>query len=705
MDREGGGTIEYARGKGVTNTRTKSATAATAEEMMCDPVEVPVAATAYARMKKRERGEVKQGLPYFVGGSLRGKRHDDNVSSRTLLTLDIEAQEGQEQPPPPQDVFDALESLGAEGWVYTSISHQPDTPRYRVVLPLLELLEGDSLRTDTLKATTQAAAKKLGLLPWCTPESWVLSQPMYLPACLKGGVFWQKATTGKRWRTVTKTSAERELADIPDAPLDPVLAALQRAGLYLREDPGHKGKHYITCPLADQHGAENETQTVYYEAHHDGNPRPAVKCFDTEPDEDGKPHLTYRILVNWLREAGHLRKTDENGDTATALEDQAEFWASTSIEHMLENEPRPLEFVFEKFLPVGRLAVLGGPGGVSKSALALRLLLAASTGGEFGPFKADKAMRCMYLSYEDDAQTFHIRLRAMYDALNDSADGLLYDMDLVRENLRIRAVADDAARWVLMRKQSHNGTPEATERMQWLADLLRDNRVRLLVIDPVAYVHLLEENDAGEMKSLQQALNGIAQYAQCAILALHHMQKAALWASIDDINQGSLRGASSIADNARSVGVLVSMPQKDAPNFGLPASHDTVSRYAVFKHVKHNFSGSLGVHVFERRGPLLVPTDLRPLAPEERQQLKEERADAKRERKMDSKKMGLLEWLAERPGRSAAQIEKEFFRGAKDRHGVRVACIAEGLIDAPDPAPGKARQHTVTARGVEYLSD
>jgi hypothetical protein len=700
-----GGEITYAHGKGVSNTRTRSATDASLKDMHRDPVAVKVSAADYARLTKRERGEVKQSLPYFVGGTLKGKRQDDNVTARTLLTLDIEAKDGQEeQPPSPQEVFDTLDSLGAEGWVYTSLSHTADAPRYRVVLPLLEPLEGDALKTEALKATTQAAAKKLNLLPWCTPESWVLSQPMFLPAKLKGGVFWQNVTTGKRWRTISSSPVEKEIADIPDQPLDPVLYALQRAGLYLREDAKHKGMHFFTCSFADEHGAENETQTVYFEAHHDGNPRPAVKCFDTDPDEDGRPHLTYKILVNWLREHKHLRATDENADTTTALEDQAEFWASTSIEHMLANEPRPLEFVFEKFAPVGRLIVLGGPGGVSKSALALRLLLAASTGGEFGPFKADKPMRCMYLSYEDDAQTFHIRLRAMYDALNDSAEGLLYDMDLVRKNLRIRAVADDAARWVLMRKQGHNGTPQATERMQWLADLLRDNRVRLLVIDPVAYVHLLEENDAGEMKALQQALNGIAQYAQCAILALHHMQKAALWASIDDINQGSLRGASSIADNARSVGVLVSMPQKDAGDFGLPATHDTVSRYAVFKHVKANFSGSLGVHVFERRGPLLMPTELRPLAPDERQHLKEERAEAKRETKVDLKKISLIEWLADRPAQSAAQIDKGFFRGAKDRHGVRVACIEEGLIDAPDPAPGKARQHTVTARGLEYIN-
>jgi hypothetical protein len=682
---------------GVRNTRCKVREYASFEEFVAD----------WSEPAQIESRSEKEQLPYFVGGEVRGKRHDENVTARTLVTLDVEAGDGEQQPPKPSGVAKHLQKEGLAFWLYTTASHTASKPRYRVVMPLAEPapFNGDRLRTVTL-----AAAERAGVEKWCKPESWVLSQPMYLPAAVGGKGPQQWHGSGKPIATEAKRSHNDAVADIPDTPLDPVLHALQRAGLYHRADPKQKGKHHIVCPFDAEHGKSTaddgtSTQTVYYEAHHDGNPKPSVKCFDTEPDEDGRPHLTYRALVNWLREHGHLRKTDENGDTAGELEDPGEFWDSTSIEHMLQDAPTPLEFVFDKFLPVGRLAVLGGPGGVSKSALALRLLLAASTGSEFGPFKADKPMRCMYLSYEDDAQTFHIRLHAMYDAINESADGLLYDMGLVRKNLRIRAVADDAARWVLMRKEGHHGTPVATDRLQWLGDLLRDNRVRLLVIDPVAYVHLLEENDAGEMKALQQALNGMAQYAQCAVLALHHMQKAALWASIDDINQGSLRGASSIADNARSVGVLVSMPQKDAPTYGLPASHETVSRYAVFKHVKHNFSGSLGVHVFERRGPLLVPTDIRPLAADERQQLKEERADEKRERKLDVKKMGLLEYLADRPGQSAAQIEQGFFRGAKDRHGIRVACIDEGLIDAPDRGPGKARPHTVTARGLEYLHD
>ena len=118
----------YSYARGVTNTRVTNADDdATLQDLRSQfkkPVVVPHAAVQYHNMSKKERGDVKKSLPYFVGGVVDGKRHDSNVQARTLLTLDIEAKDGQAVPPPPQDVFDNLEALGREGWVYTSISHK-----------------------------------------------------------------------------------------------------------------------------------------------------------------------------------------------------------------------------------------------------------------------------------------------------------------------------------------------------------------------------------------------------------------------------------------------------------------------------------------------------------------------------------------------------------------------------------------------------
>lgn len=649
--------------------------------------------------------ECKKRLPYFVGGVINGKRQDGNVVERTMLTLDIEAPKGSKGvPPPPTEVHDTLDTLGLEGWVYATASHTKASPRYRVVLPLKKPIDPGGL-----EAATQEAASALGLRDWCQPESWVASQPMFLPAKVGRAAPYSKRIAGRPFAPTGKPSSKATKdgpADIPDTPIDPVLAALQRAGLYLHEDDRQAGKHYVRCPFADDHGAVNDTQTVYYEAHHDGHAKPAVKCLDTELDEEGRPHLTYRTLVNWLRENGHLAATEENADTEAELEDPDTFWDSTAIGHMLDTDPIPTEFAIRGLAPVGKVTVLAGPGGVSKSSLALRVLLAAATGSSFGPFVADKPMRCMYLSYEDDAQTFHNRIHAMYAALSNSVEGLLYDTELVYKNLRIAPVADQAASWTLMQKDGKFGAAQTTERLRWLTKLLKEQRVRLLVIDPVAYAHHLEESSPGEIAQFMQAMGRAAAEARCAIVMLHHMHKTALWASLEDIHQGSLRGASSFADNARSVAVLVSMPQKDAPTYGLPATHETAGRYAVFKHVKHNYSGSLGVHVFERRGQLLVPTEIQALDPQELAAVKVRQQEDERERKRDLTVQKLLEFLHGKPNHTAnaSAVMQHVFNKNGDVLGVKDWCVERGYIAVSEVKNGMPKPYTLTKKGVAYLN-
>lgn len=694
--------MSYSTAKGVLSTRTKQhpeGTLAELREQFRKPRVLDTTASQYHGASKRERGDIKKGLDYFVGGALKGRRHDDNVVSRTLITLDIEARDGQAQPPSPQDTFDTLEGLGAEGWVYTSLSHTPAAPRYRVVLPLGDPLEGDDCTAPVLEATTKVAAKKLHLGPWCTAESSVLSQPMYLPAKLKDGVFWEAYSSGKQWRMhrpdgVAEGSAKTDALDAIEAPGDPVLQALRDAGRYIGAAPRHPGMHYIRCPWDADHSTENDSKTVYYEAHHDGNPRPACKCMSTSHDE-----LTHTKLVQWLRDEGHLSAEA----VPEVLDDPDTFWASTTIGTFLDTDPTPLEFAVDMLCPLGKVAVLAGPGGVSKSSLALRLLLAASTGSEFGPFRVAAPLRCLYLSYEDDAQTFHLRLRAMYDAPEESPDGLLYDMGLVRRNLHIRAVANEALRWLLVAKEGKWGTPEATERVGWLAALLRANGVRLLVVDPVAYTHHLEESSPPEMAMFMQVMGRLAAEAGCAVLLLHHMQKAAQWASIDDVNAGSLRGASSISDNARSVAVLVSISQKDAALYGLPATHDTVSRFALLKHVKHNYSASLGTHVFERRGALLVPCpEITRLGTAEVQAAKEaERAEAQ-DRVDMVLSAKLLRLLLAEPGKNTNMVKLDMGHGNGKNAKLLRVCAREGWIEA-EPGPNRMQCWSVTKEGAQWL--
>lgn len=697
--------MSYSTAKGVLSTRTKQhpgGTLADLREQFRKPRVLDTTASHYHGASKRERGDIKKGLDYFVGGALKGRRHDENVVSRTLITLDIEAREGQAQPPSPQDTFDTLEALGAEGWVYTSLSHTPAAPRYRVVLPLGEPLEGDDCTAPVLEATTKAAAKKLGLGPWCTAESSVLSQPMYLPAKLKDGVFWEDYSTGKGWRMqrpdgVAEGSSKPDPLDAIEGPRDPVLQALRDAGHYIGAAPRHPGMHYIRCPWADSHSTENDSKTVYYEAHHDGNPRPACKCMSTSHEE-----LTYPKLVQWLRDEGHLP-----ADAAPeVLDDYEAFDTRARVAQYLQNTPEDREWAWDKFAPVGKVTVLAGPGGVSKSMLMLHLLVYGALGLPFADIKPSGPLRGIYVSYEDDTLELHKRVHGLADALRDADDGLgdlLYDVHgAIDKNLRMFAADEQAVSWLLMRRADMRSTPERTARVDWLVGYLRHARLKVLVLDPVVYTHTLEESSPGDMAAFMQTLTHVAKQAQVAVVVLHHMHKTAQWASLDEINQGSLRGASSFADNSRSVAVMVTLPAKDAPAFGMTA--EQAQKVAVLKHVKHNYSASLGYRVFRREGPLLVHLDnVERLSPAEAAQVRQQQKEADEQRINLQDALVVLPWLLGEPGATSNMVGLGCHLRPQRRKAVLEACLANGFVDM-EPGPNKSQCWSVTPEGAEWLA-
>ena len=607
----------YVTSGGVSNTRVRmSLEEATLEDLYNAarvPTQLEVAAITYHNGTKKERSNVKKELNYFIGGTFKTLRRDDaNVQSRTLLTLDVEQGEDDATPPPdPRVVVERLAELGGCGWVYTSLSHTPKSPRYRVVLPLGNPVMAGPAAAATLKASTQAAAAKLGIEEWTKPESWVLSQPMYLPARLKGSAFFQEYRDGAAWRAVAGRASDGARgpgvpADIPDD-IDPILGTLKREGMYLGEKRGHKGMHFITCPFHDQHENENDTQTVYYEAHHDGNPRPAVKCFDTAPDVDGLPHLTYKTLVRYLRKADLLAP---DADDHTVLDDYEAFDRKSDMSRLLDGPAIPQQWSIEQFAPVGRVTVLAGPGGQGKSLAMLHVLIHLACGHQWGLFctPANAPLRSLYISYEDGASQLQNRVQLIARHLGKEDDGtfdLLHDVQgQVRKNLRTYAADDDAAQWLLLNKPDRFGQPEATDRVEWLTGYLTSRKIKMLVLDPVVFTHQLNENDIADMATYMQTLGAIAKEAQCAIVVIHHMSKTGGFGIIDDINQNSLRGASSISDNARSVMAGINMPHLDCQQYGI--NPDERTQYFVAKHVKHNYSAPLPLQVFHNVGGVMV---------------------------------------------------------------------------------------------------
>lgn len=83
----------------------------------------------YRAMSKDERARVKD-VGGFVGGWVRGARKAEAVTLRSLVTLDIDYAR-------PDTVETVRDVLDGNAWcLYSTHSHTPDKPRYRLVVPL-----------------------------------------------------------------------------------------------------------------------------------------------------------------------------------------------------------------------------------------------------------------------------------------------------------------------------------------------------------------------------------------------------------------------------------------------------------------------------------------------------------------------------------------------------------------------------------------
>jgi hypothetical protein len=379
----------------------------------CKPVVLPTRAD-FAALTDEKKKRLKHALPYFVGALLpAGERSNGAVIERSMVTLDVEApkpkadetateratRRAKGQPPQPQEVFETLSMLGYECWVYSSLNHTRQAPRYRVVLPLSKPLQDAGLRETTLAVAEAVAIPE----HFVDDASWKPSQPMFLPARYRDGEFWSSgALPGAPWKasTVQRKAAKRQHTD-------PIVDGLMQAGLYLREDKQQPGKHFFRCPFADDHGTVNESQTVYFQegsrADALDSGRQAVKCLDTVADHDGKPHLTLAVLKAWLRErlgdsfVGYERLTDFPDKRPGHRVDVPRF-AVQSVHQFLDHDPLP--WLIKGVLARGEVCMIQGQSGAGKSFLALDMARCMATGQPWNGMAVTGRLRVGYIAAE-----------------------------------------------------------------------------------------------------------------------------------------------------------------------------------------------------------------------------------------------------------------------------------------------------------------
>ena len=103
-----------------------------------------------------------------------------------------------------------------------------------------------------------------------------------------------------------------------------------------------------------------------------------------------------------------------------------------------------------------------------------------------------------------------------------------------------------------------------------IIEAIRDQNIGFLLVDPLAEMHSVNENDNAAMRVVGSEFRRIAQETNCAVCLVHHSRK--LPAGSAEGHQGSLdsgRGASVIGGMVRYALTIYSMTEQEAVKFAI----------------------------------------------------------------------------------------------------------------------------------------
>lgn len=243
--------------------------------------------------------------------------------------------------------------------------------------------------------------------------------------------------------------------------------------------------------------------------------------------------------------------------------------------------PRPWKV--ERLLMNGDVTVLGGMGAAGKSMLELVLAVHWSLGLDYGPFKLrvpGVPLRSMIYNAEDDRGEQGRRLLAICAVYG-------FDYLKVRDGI---AFMDDRA-FDLCLASFVGGVPTIEQAaVQFVCDAAIQERVDVIIFDPLVNIHRCAENDNGQMRHVISVLRWIARQTNTAILTAHHTGKRTAQAEKGDPDV--FRGGGAIVNSARVAALMSSITDDDAKNLGV--KREDRGSYVRVDNAKANYGPKVG---------------------------------------------------------------------------------------------------------------
>lgn len=221
--------------------------------------------------------------------------------------------------------------------------------------------------------------------------------------------------------------------------------------------------------------------------------------------------------------------------------------------------PRP--WLYGRRYLRGYVTVTIAPPGVGKSTFTIHEAISIATGNEWaGSRPVGGAQNVWIWNNEDDADELDRRIIAAAASMGVKPE------DLVGRVYR----NSGADTHLTIARQMPDGSVARTPNADAIVEQAKALGIALLVIDPWAEMHEVDENSNNAVKIAGGIVREIAQRAAMAVSIVHHTRKAPAGSAEAHIgNMDSGRGAGALNGVARVVHTLYGMTEKDAETLGV----------------------------------------------------------------------------------------------------------------------------------------
>jgi phage/plasmid primase-like uncharacterized protein len=210
-----------------------------------------------------------------------------------------------------------------------------------------------------------------------------------------------------------------------------------------------------------------------------------------------------------------------------------------AIRNLVE-EPKPIEWLVDSFIPLGKPGIIAAVGGVGKSLSMIQLALGIATGGKWWGKNIMQKGSTVIFAAEDDLSEVHRRIASL-DPL-----GLRFQSQY---DVYVFPIPEQKEPMILLREEGVTSmAQELVEELKTIPNL------QLVVFDPLqAFTtgNISSSNEVGQLWGSYCA--NISARLGVTCLTVHHLAKSALTNDSDDAlsHRAEIRGASSITDSVR----------------------------------------------------------------------------------------------------------------------------------------------------------